>query len=217
MTVVYQYSSTRISGGVATANDVRHVTGSDIITGDMFYACLAFSCFFSYYSSTKCTRATGNDQKVMWSREGSPWERCVHAQPEVFVTWSDVIKRHVTPFDSLGRVGACMSYRILRNIRSNVTRRASPGKYGSVHGQPEVHLGCSVGHPRPVIVLYPFLWLSAPFPQFISAFNNGFHLRCFRICWRFHGRKETWIEIRFGKYGRKVSWKVKRYENYGRK
>jgi hypothetical protein len=68
-----------------------------------------FFPLFFYYSSTKCTRATGNDQKVMWSQEGSPWVRCVHAQPEVFVTWSGVIKRHVTPFDSLGRVGCAQA------------------------------------------------------------------------------------------------------------
>jgi hypothetical protein len=35
-----------------------------------------------------------------------------------------------------------------------------------------------------------FHWLSAPFPSFyfhiyIIYFNNGFHLRCFRICLRF--------------------------------
>ena len=32
-----------------------------------------------------------------------------------------------------------------------------------------------------------------------------------------HGRKESWIVIRFGKYGRKISWIVKRYRKYRRK
>ena len=31
-----------------------------------------------------------------------------------------------------------------------------------------------------------------------------------------HGRKASWIVIRYGQYGRKASWVVKRYEEYGR-
>jgi hypothetical protein len=32
-----------------------------------------------------------------------------------------------------------------------------------------------------------------------------------------HGRKESWILLRFGKYGRIPSWIVKRFEKNGRK
>jgi hypothetical protein len=40
-------------------------------------------------------------------------------------------------------------------------------------------LGCSLGRPRLSFSIPGYL----PLPHhFISAFNNGFHLRCFRIC-----------------------------------
>ena len=32
-----------------------------------------------------------------------------------------------------------------------------------------------------------------------------------------HGRKESWIVIRFGEHGRNLSWIVKRFGKYGRK
>jgi hypothetical protein len=59
--------------------------------------------------------------------------------------------------------GARMRNRKLRNIRpssafwpemtsSNVTRRASPGKYASVHACSEVPLGYSLGRPCLIIV-----------------------------------------------------------------
>jgi hypothetical protein len=40
--------------------------------------------------------------------------------------------------------GARMCNRKLRDILSNVTRRASPGKYGSAHARPEVPLWCDL-------------------------------------------------------------------------
>ena len=87
-------------------------------------------------------------------------------------------------------LGVRMGNRKLRNIRpsgafwtevtsSSVTRRASPGSHviGST-------LGCSLGRLRPItfyelalsLVIFP------PFSYNIIYFNNGFHLRCFRIC-----------------------------------
>jgi hypothetical protein len=77
-------------------------------------------------------------------------------------TGCDVTESHATPKEFLGRVG-CAHARPevaqyppkwgfspegwcarMRNIRLNVTRRASPGKYGSVHARSEVHLGCDL-------------------------------------------------------------------------
>jgi hypothetical protein len=152
MTVVYQYSSTRISGGGATANDVRHVTESDIITGDMFCACLAFSRFFftivvqNVPGLPEMTKRSCDPKRVPLG-----WGVCMRNRkflsPEVAssnVTWPRLI-----PLEGWG---VRKRYRKLRNIRSNVTRKASPGKYGSVHAQLEVHLECSLGHPRPIIV-----------------------------------------------------------------
>jgi hypothetical protein len=49
---------------------------------------------------------------------------------------------------------ARMRHRKFYDIRSNVTRRASPGKYGSAHVVSELSLGCSLGHPAP-ITLFP--------------------------------------------------------------
>jgi len=74
---------------------------------------------------------------------------------------------------------ARMRNRKLRNIQSTVTRRASPGNYGSAHARSEVPLRCSLGHPDPITLSfstnYPFHWFSAPFPPFYfhgGAFNN---------------------------------------------
>ena len=47
-------------------------------------------------------------------------------------------------------------------------------------------LGCSLGRPRPISSMAtgtsPFTGFLPLSGQFISAFNNDFHLRCFRIC-----------------------------------
>ena len=82
-----------------------------------------------------------------------------------------------------------MRNRKLRNIRSNVTHRSSPGKYGSTNARPEVPFGCSLGRLRPISSMAtgtsPFTGYLPLSHHFISAFNNGFHLRCFRIFSRF--------------------------------
>jgi hypothetical protein len=55
--VIYQYSSTRISGGGATRSDRMRMRNRkwrksrDVVTGSMFCACPVFS----YYSNTKCS------------------------------------------------------------------------------------------------------------------------------------------------------------------
>ena len=49
----------------------------------------------------------------------------------------------------------------------------------------EVPLGCSLGRPRPIIVLLPFPWLSTPFPAILLAPSIITFLTkvcCFRIC-----------------------------------
>ena len=72
--------------------------------------------------------------KLTWPLRGSLRRmECAHAQPEVaqyppywgLFTVSD---HFGVPFEGCG---ARMRNRKLRNIRSNVTRRTSPGKYGS--------------------------------------------------------------------------------------
>jgi hypothetical protein len=37
---------------------------------------------------------------------------------------------------------------------SNITCRASPGKYGSANSRPEVPFGCSLGRPRPITLSF---------------------------------------------------------------
>jgi hypothetical protein len=59
--------------------------------------------------------------------------------------------RHQTSPDPFGvhlEWWGARNIRKLHNIRSNITRRASPGKYASA----EVPLGCSLGRRRPIIV-----------------------------------------------------------------
>jgi hypothetical protein len=179
MTVVYQYRSTRISGGGATGSDrmrncKRRPTRDHKWRHNRNYV-LRMSFFFPHFFLTKLYQGYRKWTNGHVTPKGVPlgWGVCMRNRKWRNILPSAVCSLGVTSSnvtwprrDFLGRVGACMSYRKLRNIRSNVTRRASPGKYGSVHTQPEVHLGCSLGHPRPVIVLYPFLWLSAPFPPF---------------------------------------------------
>jgi hypothetical protein len=60
-----------------------------------------------------------------------------------------------------------MRHRKFYDIRSNVTRRASPGKYGSAHVVSEVSLGCSLGHPGP-ITLFPAILFSWGAPSIIT-------------------------------------------------
>ena len=88
---------------MATGCDVSHVTGSDFTGSDVIFPAL-----FSYYSSSTNVplRMTGSSM----------------------ATGCDVIKRHVTPKGvPLEGWGERMRNRKLRNIRSNVTCRASPG------------------------------------------------------------------------------------------
>ena len=76
MTVVYQYRSTRISGGGATGSD-RMRNCKRRPTRDhkwrhnriMFFGCLSFSRIFFL---PNCTKATGNEQTVTWPRRGFP-------------------------------------------------------------------------------------------------------------------------------------------------
>jgi hypothetical protein len=103
---------------------------------------------FSYYSSTKCTIAHDRHGYRMWRTEGFPWKGGMRIRKLRKICSSgafspEVASSNVTWFrsDSLGRVGARMRNRKLRNIRSNVTRRASHGKYGSAHARSEVPLG----------------------------------------------------------------------------
>ena len=104
-----------------------------------------------YYSSssTKCstsTMATGSDQ-MSRDHEG---EVCACATGSCTIsplvglfTGSDVIKRHVTPKGvPFENVGARMRNWKLRNIRTNVTGRASPGRIECAHAWPDVPLGC---------------------------------------------------------------------------
>jgi hypothetical protein len=76
--------------------------------------------------------------------------------------------------DSLGW-GAHMPKRKLRNIRSNVTRRASIGSHV---------IGSALGvFSRTSASYLSFFTGYLPFSHhFISTFNNGFHLWCFRLC-----------------------------------
>jgi hypothetical protein len=89
-------------------------------------------------------------------REGVPLE-----EMRACATGSCVISALVWPFHrkcrhqtSPGPFGVHLEWwgarniRKLHNIRSNITRRASPGKYASA----EVPLGCSLGRRRPIIV-----------------------------------------------------------------
>ena len=39
-------------------------------------------------------------------------------------------------------------------MKRHVTRRVSPGKYGSANARPEVPLGCSLGHPGSITLSF---------------------------------------------------------------
>jgi hypothetical protein len=82
----------------------------------------------------------------------------------------------------LGRVGSAHAQQKVRDfsllesfdrnnaMKRHVTRRTSPGKYGSAHARSEVPLWCSLWYPGPITLSFssskPFHWLSAPFPPF---------------------------------------------------
>ena len=80
--VVYQYSSTRISGGGATRSDRvrmrnrKRRKSRDVVTGSMFCA----------YSNTKCSTVIqvpglpGVTEGHV-TPKGSTWVKCAHAQP----------------------------------------------------------------------------------------------------------------------------------------
>jgi hypothetical protein len=173
--VVYQYAQLAfrvvvlpevIACSCATGSDVNHVTRSDVITGSMFWTCPAFTHVFSYYSSRKCSTVV--------QVPGLPEVTEGHVTPKGFhlgevcacATESGAIFVLVETFHRKWRHqtsrglegiplegwGARMRNQMLRNIRSNATRRASPGKYRSAHARPQVHLVCSVGYPRLIIV-----------------------------------------------------------------
>ena len=127
--------------------------------------------------------ATGSDR---WSRDpegGDPERVCACA------TGNCAISALVGPFhrkwchqtsprrDFLGW-GARIHNRKLRNIRSNVTRRSSPGSHviGSALG---VFSRTSASY---LSFSNPFTGYLPLSRHFISAFNNGFHLWCFRTC-----------------------------------
>jgi hypothetical protein len=86
----------------------------------------------------------------------APWKCGVHASATGSCTISALVGpfhrkwRHQTSPDPFGAPleGWCarMRNRKLCNIRSNVTNRASAGKYGSTHAQSQVPFGCFLGH-----------------------------------------------------------------------
>jgi hypothetical protein len=136
-------------------------------------------------------RATGCDWKSC-DPEGDPLRRGVHMlnrklhnMHPIGAFWPEVTLWNVTHSDRRGSFGwdACMHNRKLRNIHPS---GAFSPEMASPVGPPLevtwVPLWCSLRRLRPI---YCFLSLSlviCPFPHhFISAFNNGFHLRCFRI------------------------------------
>jgi hypothetical protein len=96
----------------------------------------------------------------------------------------DFIKCHVIPKGvPLEGWDARMRNRKLRNIRWNVTRRASPGRVECAHPWSEVPLGCSLGHTGPINLSLsnPFtgyLPLSRHFIFMESTFNNYISYKC---------------------------------------
>ena len=81
---------------------------------------------------------TGSDRVRMRNR--FPRFCSYHISTNVSLRMTDMATGRV-PLEGWG---ARMCNRKLRDILSNVTRRASPGKYGSAHARPEVPLWCDL-------------------------------------------------------------------------
>jgi hypothetical protein len=81
---------------------------------------------------------TGSDRVRMRNR--FPRFFSYHISTNVSLRMTDMATGRV-PLEGWG---ARMCNRKLRDILSNVTRRASPGKYGSAHARPEVPLWCDL-------------------------------------------------------------------------
>ena len=110
----------------------------------------------------------------------------LHMAGSSMATGCDVIKCHVTPRGSPGRVGCVHAQpEVARYPIKRHTRRACPGKYGSAHAVSEVSLRCYLGHSDHKALSFstnqPFHWLSSPFPPFYFHRERLQFFQCFRI------------------------------------
>ena len=183
-------TGSHVNGSDVTRSDVSHMTGNHRKWRDRKYVL----CMPGFFPRLFLTIVVVQNivqvpwlPDVTWPRRRFPWVcTCTTGSCAIsalvgpfdrkwhYETSPVVTECHVTSEGCSSGWGARMPNRKLRNIRSNVTSRASPGKYVSAHAWLEVPLGCSLWRPRPIIVFWPFHWLSAPFPPIY------FHGECFQ-------------------------------------
>ena len=120
-----------------TGNDVSgsHKTGSDRVRIHN-----RFLCFFLSLVVVQNVplRVTGSSMATVCAMEG--WGACKRNRKWHNIRPSGAFSPEVTSSN------ITMRNRKFCNIRSNVTSRASTGKYGSTHAQSQVPFGCSLGY-----------------------------------------------------------------------
>ena len=130
--------------------------------------------YYYYISSTKCSTVLQvpwlpDVMEVTWPRRCFPW---AHA----CTTGSCAISVLVGLFD---RKWHHETSPVI--TEGHVTPKVLPLEIT----RSEVPLGCSLGHPHPISSMAtgtsPFTGYLPLSRHFISAFKNGFHIRCFRI------------------------------------
>ena len=123
---------------------------------------------------------------MTWPRRDFPWKGCAHAQPG-----SCAITALVGPFDQKWRYEASSVVTLtpkgvpLGEVRTCTNESCTISALaGPFHRK--CPFGCSLVRPYPMSSMAtgtsPFTGYLPLSCHFISTFNNGFHLRCFRKC-----------------------------------